>query len=406
VRTKLLQTFALGVAFGTVSCSGSDVLTPPGVGGSSATGAGGATAGGDTGASIGGISATGGSSSGNAASGGAATGGSPATGGAATGGAATGGKAATGGAGVGGTATGGAATGGNKATGGAATGGAAAGGAATGGAATGGTKATGGAAAGGAATGGTKATGGAATGGAATGGTKATGGAGTGGGTSTVNCSATMPTGGTAHAANSQGGAGSLAWQIWSNQTSGSMTTFSTPAFSATWNNSGDFLARLGLEWGNSGKTYDQFGTITAQFAYTKTGTGGGYSYIGIYGWSTNPCVEYYIVDDSYNTMPVNPGNDTNKGTLSVDGGTYNMWLRNTTGTGGNRCGSSVTSWAQYYSIRTTARQCGTISITQHFNAWKAAGMTLGSMLEAKIIVEVGGGSGTINFPVANVTAQ
>jgi endo-1,4-beta-xylanase len=261
---------------------------------------------------------------------------------------------------------------------------------------------------GGGVTGGLTGMGGARTGGApGNGGAKATGGAGVGGGTSTtVNCSATMPTGGTAHAANSQGGAGSLAWQIWSNQTSGTMTTFSTPAFSATWNNSGDFLARLGLEWGNSGKTYDQFGTITAQFAYTRTGTAGGYSYIGIYGWSTNPCVEYYIVDDSYNTMPVNPGNDTNKGTATIDGGTYNLWLRNTTGTGGSRCGATATSWAQYYSIRTTGRQCGTISVTQHFNAWKAAGMTLGSMLEAKILIEVGGGSGSVNFPVANVTAQ
>ncbi len=243
-------------------------------------------------------------------------------------------------------------------------------------------------------------------GGAATGGTKAaTGGASTG--STTPNCSGTIPTGGTQHTGNTQGGVGSLAWNLWMNGSGGSLTTFSSPAFSATWGpNSGDYLARLGLEWGNSGKTYDQFGTITAQFAETRTGTGGGYSYIGIYGWSTNPCVEYYIIDDSYSTMPVNPGNDTNKGPAAIDGGTYNLWLRNTTGTGGNRCGASVTSWAQYYSIRQKARQCGQISITQHFNAWKAAGMALGSMLEAKILIETGGGSGSINFTTASVTAQ
>ena len=38
--------------------------------------------------------------------------------------------------------------------------------------------------------------------------------------------------------------------------------------------------------------------------------------------------------------------------------------------------------------------------------AWAAAGMTLGSVLEASILVEVGGGSGSIVFPTANVTAQ
>ena len=32
--------------------------------------------------------------------------------------------------------------------------------------------------------------------------------------------------------------------------------------------------------------------------------------------------------------------------------------------------------------------------------------MTLGNMLEASILVEVGGGTGSIQFPVANVTAQ
>jgi hypothetical protein len=227
----------------------------------------------------------------------------------------------------------------------------------------------------------------------------------TDGGASTVNCSAAMPSGGTVHSGSTQGGSGSLAWSLWMNGNGGSITTFSTPAFSASWGpSSGDYLARMGLEWGNGGKTYDAYGTITAQFAYTKTGNGGGYSYIGIYGWSTNPCVEYYIVDDSFNTMPFNAYNSTLKGTATIDGETYKLFSNNTNGTGGSRC-SGVSSWLQFWSIRQKARQCGQISITQHFNAWKAAGMTLGNMLEAKILVEVGGGTGTVSFPVANVTA-
>ncbi len=229
-------------------------------------------------------------------------------------------------------------------------------------------------------------------GGAATGGSTSTG-------TTTVDCSAAMPSGGTVHTGNTQGGSGSLAWSLWMNGSGGSITTFSTPAFSASWGpSSGDYLARLGLEWGNSGKTYDQYGSITAQFAYTKTGSGGGYSYIGIYGWSTNPCVEYYIVDDSYGTMPFNAYNATLKGTVAIDGENYKMFQNTTNGTGGSRC-SGVSSWQQYWSIRQKARQCGTISISQHFDAWKAAGMTLGNMLEAKILVEVGGGDWKHFFP-------
>ena len=81
--------------------------------------------------------------------------------------------------------------------------------------------------------------------------------------------------------------------------------------------------------------------------------------------------------------------------------------FRNTTqGTGGSRC-SGVSTWDQFWSIRQSARQCGVISITEHFDAWTAAGMTMGSsLLEAKILVEVGGGQGSIEFPVANVTAE
>jgi endo-1,4-beta-xylanase len=223
------------------------------------------------------------------------------------------------------------------------------------------------------------------------------------GGAPALDCNATMPTNGTKHTGDGRGGKDNLAWELWANTPqNGSITTFSTPSFEADWNNAGDFLARIGYEWGNSGKTYDTYGTISAQLAYKKTGSGGGYSYIGIYGWSTNPCVEWYIVDDSYNGMPVNPGNTTNKGTVNIDGGDYIMYTRQTTGTGGSRC-SGVSNWAQYYSIRKTGRQCGTISITKHFDAWKAASMPLGNLLEAKILVEVGGGQGSVQFPVANV---
>jgi len=250
--------------------------------------------------------------------------------------------------------------------------------------------------------GGTGSTGGASTG---SGGKAGGGSVSMGGATGDACAETTMPTGGTEHkTSNATGKAGGLDWALWSNGSGGSITTFDVPAFSAAWNNSGDFLARLGLQW-NATKTYDQLGTVTAQYAYKKTGTGGGYSYIGMYGWSVSPCVEWYIVDDSYNKMPVNPGSTTNKGTADIDGGKYTLFTRATTGTGGSKC-SGTTSWQQFYSVRQTARQCGQISVTEHFAAWAAAGMALGKMDQAQILVEVGGGTGTVDFTVANVTAS
>jgi endo-1,4-beta-xylanase len=210
-----------------------------------------------------------------------------------------------------------------------------------------------------------------------------------------------------------QGTAAGQEWQIWSNQGGGCITTFSIPAFTASWNNSGDFLARTGLVWQNP-QPYATYGTITAQFAESKTGTGGNFSFIGIYGWSlptsstdTSHCVEWYIVDDSFNPMPVGGGgsNPVAMGTGTIDGSEYTFYKSSTNGTGGNNCGASFTTWTQYYSVRQTARQCGQITITDHFTAWAGKGMTLGNLQEAQVLVETGGGSGNIVFTTASVTA-
>ncbi len=314
-----------------------------------------------------------------------------------TGGSPTGGTGPTGGVlNTGGTSggSGNAATGGNSGTAGVATGGSMMGG-------TGGSSMTGGTAGGGG-RGGNGGSGNAG-GKAGAGGAGGSGSGGTGG-TSDA-CSMTTPlTGGTTRqSSNASGTAAGMSWTIWSNGSGGSITYYDKPAFRAAWNNSGDFLARLGLQW-NASRTYDTYGQITADYASMKTGSGGGYSYIGIYGWSVSPCVEFYIVDDSYNRMPVNPGSTTNKGTASIDGGTYNLYTRNTTGTGGSKC-PNTTSWVQFYSVRTTARTCGRISVTAHFDAWKNAGMALGRMDQAQLLVEVGGGVGSIDFTYANMSA-
>jgi hypothetical protein len=178
------------------------------------------------------------------------------------------------------------------------------------------------------------------------------------------------------------------------------MTVYGVEAqFSAKWSNVGDFLARVGLGW-NSTKTYAQLGTIAADFAETKTGSGGGFSYIGIYGWSVNPLHEYYIVEDWFGARPV-PG--TLMGTFSVDGAAYDV-LTHTQVNQPSIMGNAT--FVQFWSVRKTARTCGHISISQHFAQWASMGMQLGDMEEARLLVEVGGGSGSIDFTNATVTVN
>jgi hypothetical protein len=201
-------------------------------------------------------------------------------------------------------------------------------------------------------------------------------------------------------------GAGGYSYDLWSSGSGGSITVFNGSAdFTANWNNSGDFLARVGLGW-NSTKTYTQLGTISATFSETKTGGAGGYSYIGIYGWSENPLHEYYIVEDSFNGQPnaAALGGATQTGTITVDGGTYDVYTHTQTNqptiTGQNA------TFVQFFSVRQTARTCGTISISEHFSQWATLGMQLGDMEEARILVEAGGGTGSIAFTNATVTAN
>jgi endo-1,4-beta-xylanase len=347
---------------------------------------------------------------GSGTSGSEGTGGTTGTGGSPTG---TGGTTHTGGTtGTGGTTASGGATGtgGTPGTGGTTGSGGAAGHAGPTG--TGGTPGTGGAAGhagttgtgGAAGRGGTTGTGGAAghAGTTGTGGATGTGGSGTDGGVVIVDCNATMPTGGTVHTGtNVNGSADGLGYGIWTNGSGGSITTFSNAhAFSTSWNNSQDFLAHLGLDF-NSSKAYTAYGKIEAQFVEKKSGSGGGFSMIGMYGWTHSPCVEWYINEDSYNGL-----GGGGSATATIDGAVYHMQSKTTTGTGGaNACESGHTGgWTQMISTRSSARTCGTITVSDHFDAWTKQGWSLGTLSSVHINVEVGGGMGTIDFPVANVT--
>ena len=150
-------------------------------------------------------------------------------------------------------------------------------------------------------------------------------------------------------------------------------------------------------------KSYTDYGTITAEFVENKSGDAGNFSMIGMYGWTHNPCVEWYINEDSFNGLWAQ--GDV---TAVIDGATYRMSSSETTGTdGANACETGHTGpWIQMRSTRESARNCGTITVSDHFNAWAAQGWTLGNLTSVHINVEVGGGVGSIEFPVAKVTTS
>jgi hypothetical protein len=179
-------------------------------------------------------------------------------------------------------------------------------------------------------------------------------------------------------------------------------------AFRAEWNNPTDFLGRLGYFWSKTGKKWSQFQNICADFNYTRSenGTGGGYSYIGIYGWTWNGMMEWYIIDDWFTAGKLGPSTIcANKcsslGTVEVDGGVYDIYT-NERPAGSGSIDDSKPAFPQIFSIRrdmdTKRRQCGTYSIKKHFDAWSKisniSSFIGNNTYEAKFLVEAGGGTG------------
>jgi len=162
----------------------------------------------------------------------------------------------------------------------------------------------------------------------------------------------------------------------------------------------------VGLYWGN-GAAYTTYGDVVADYNFTKSGSGGGYSYIGIYGWTKNPLVEYYIVENGFGNYPPNAsalGGAQNKGSLTVDGDTYDIYTY-TRRNAANILGQNQ-DFPQFWSIRRKARTCGRISISEHWKKWNEVGLKLGNMYEAKLLVEAGGGQGSFDMTYGRVWAN
>ena len=172
-----------------------------------------------------------------------------------------------------------------------------------------------------------------------------------------------------------KGEIGNYSYEFWKEYGQASMTLKEDGKFSCSWESMMDALCRIGKRWKNFSNTYEEIGNIKAnfEFDYESKGT----IYLSIYGWTRKPLVEYYILENWEGELP----STTSFGTISVDGGTYDMYKVTIT----QYEGEPIT---QLWSIRNEKRKSGTVSVNKHFETWEKYGFKLGKLYEVTLCVE------------------
>jgi endo-1,4-beta-xylanase len=189
---------------------------------------------------------------------------------------------------------------------------------------------------------------------------------------------------------NQQGNHGGFFYTYWKDGGTATMNLGANGNYSVNWNlgNRYNFVGGKGWATGSSSRRIGYNAGVW---------NSNGNSYLCLYGWTTNPLVEYYVVDNWGNWRP--PGGSS-QGTISTDGGSYNLYRTQRV----NQPSIQGTqTFYQYWSVRTAKRATGqnhTITFNNHVNGWRGRGWNLGNHNYQVMATEGFQSSGSSNLTV------
>ena len=179
-------------------------------------------------------------------------------------------------------------------------------------------------------------------------------------------------------------------WSFWTEGGgSASMTLGAGGNYSTTWSNIQNFTAGKG--W--------KVGTRDRVVCFEGSYNGGSNGFLAVYGWTKDPLIEYYVVENHGQWDP--PGNTSdikNVGSFFSDGDTYDVYQSqrvNKPSIIGNA------TFYQFWSVRRTKRSSGTVTFKNHVDQWEKSGLKLGTTWDYQIMESEGyGSSGNSNITV------